>query len=337
MALMAADLGIPNYVVATTSVKFFCLMACLPNLLSDVAVLGGTTSDVNVPGLAPIPISSIPPPFKDPDHLFTSLIVANAGAFLTAKGILTNTFDGFEPETLAAANKGRVLNHLPPFLPIGPLEPYELNRDKMQCLSWLDSKPAGSVVYVSFGSRTAMSKDQIRELSKGLEGSGCSFLWVLKASKVDKEDEEELQALLGDSFLDRNKNNGMVVKTWVNQQEILEHPAIGGFINHCGWNSVMEAARKGIPMLAWPQHGDQMVNAEIVENAGLGIWERKWGSGVLVRGEEIEDRIRELMKDEKLRQSARKVGEEGRKASGVNGSSENVLTGVVEFLKQKRN
>ncbi|KAF3444823.1 hypothetical protein FNV43_RR14516 [Rhamnella rubrinervis] len=336
IAPIAADLGIPNYAVATTSVKFFSLMANLPNLLSNVAQLS-TTTEVNVPGLAPIPISSIPPPFKDPNHLFTSQIATNAPALSAAKGILINSFDGFEPETLAAANNGRVLNHLPPFLPIGPLQPYELKRDKMQCLSWLDSKPAESVVYVSFGSRTAMSKDQIRELSKGLEASGCSFLWVLKTTKVDKEDEEELQDLLGDSFLDRTKNKGIVVKTWVNQQEILEHPAVGGFITHCGWNSVMEAARRGIPVLAWPQHGDQMVNAGVVENAGLGIWERKWGWGVLVNGEEIAIRIKELMENEKLRRSARKVGEEGMKASEVDGSSEKVLTGVIEFLKQKSN
>lgn len=335
---IASDLGIPNYIVATTSAKFFCLMAYLPTLLSDFAQLS-RIAEVKVPGLASLPISSIPPPFKDPNHLFTAQLATNARALSAAKGILVNTFDGFEPETLASANNGRVLNHLPPFLPIGPLEPYELKKEEMHCLSWLDSKPAESVIYVSFGSRTAMSKDQIRELSKGLERSGCSFLWALKTSKVDKDDKEELKDLLGDSFLERTEKNGMVVKGWVNQQEILDHPAIGGFINHCGWNSVMEAARQGIPMLAWPQHGDQMVNAEIVDNAGLGILERKWGWGleVLVDGEEIAERIRELMGNEKLKSNARKVGEEARKANGVDGSSEKVLMGVIEILKHKKN
>ncbi|KAM1076175.1 hypothetical protein ACFX19_024137 [Malus domestica] len=116
-----------------------------------------------------------------------------------------------------------------------------------------------------------MSNEQIKELSDGLERSGYRFLWVLKTSKVDKDDKEDLKDLLGEPFLDRTKGRGVVVKGWVNQQDILEHVAVGGFVNHCGWNSVMETARKGVPVLAWPQHGDQSVNAEVVEKAGLGI------------------------------------------------------------------
>lgn len=123
----------------------------------------------------------------------------------------------------------------------------------------------------------------------------------------------------------------------MNQQEILAHPAIGGFVNHCGWNSVMEAASEGVPLLAWPQHGDQRVNAEVVEKAGLGIWEKDWGWGVerLVKGEEIGRKIGELMENEKLRDRARKVGEEARKARGTDGSSDKVLMGVIEAVNQK--
>ena len=111
-----------------------------------------------------------------------------------------NTFESFEPETLAAVNSGRVLSNLPPILPIGPLEPFELKKDQLQSLTWLDNQPMESVVYVSFGSKTAMSKDQIRELADGLERNECRFLWVIKTSKVDKEDKDELKDLLGSHF-----------------------------------------------------------------------------------------------------------------------------------------
>lgn len=96
----------------------------------------------------------------------------------------------------------------------------------------------------------------------------------------------------------------------------------------------MEAALRGVPLLAWPQHGDQRVNAEVVENAGLGIWARDWGWDVerLVKGEEIERKTGELMKNEKLRDRARTVGEEARKARGTGGSSDKVLMGVIEVL-----
>lgn len=72
-----------------------------------------------------------------------------------------------------------------------------------------------------------MSNDQIRELGYGLDKSGCRFLWVVKTSIVDKEEKESLEELLGESFLERIKNRGMVVKEWVNQDKILAHPAIG--------------------------------------------------------------------------------------------------------------
>jgi len=31
------------------------------------------------------------------------------------------------------------------------------------------------------------------------------------------------------------ENNGLVVNEWVNQWEILNHKAIGGFMSHCEW------------------------------------------------------------------------------------------------------
>ncbi|GFZ19281.1 hypothetical protein Acr_27g0010200 [Actinidia rufa] len=239
----------------------------------------------------------------------------------------------FESETIHALNNGRVLSCLPPVHPIGPLDPYEL--EKGPRLPWLDDQSVGSVVYISFGSKTAMSKDQIRELANGLEISRCAFLWVLKTRKVDTDDNEELQEVLEESFLERTKNRGIVVKEWVKQEEILAHPAIGGFVSHCGWNSVTEAARHGVPVLAWPQVGDQRANAEVVERAGLGVWVREWGWGVerLVRGEEIGEKVRVMMSDRELRSRAREVGEEARTAWGVNGSSEKALMGVIDGLK----
>ena len=71
-----------------------------------------------------------------------------------------------------------------------------------------------------------------------------------------------------------------------------------------------------------------------MENAGLGIGARDWGWDVelLVKREEIERKIGEMMKNEKLRDRARKVGEEARKARGTGGSSDKVLLGVIKVL-----
>ncbi|KAG6493133.1 hypothetical protein ZIOFF_048110 [Zingiber officinale] len=44
----------------------------------------------------------------------------------------------------------------------------------------------------------------------------------------------------------------MVVKDWVEQAEILRHWAVGGFVSHCGWNSVTEAALYEYRVVATP-------------------------------------------------------------------------------------
>ncbi|KAF3648683.1 putative mitochondrial saccharopine dehydrogenase-like oxidoreductase-like [Capsicum annuum] len=184
-----------------------------------------------------------------------------------------------------------------------------------------------------------MSKDQIKELGEGMLKSKQRFLWVLKSVKVDRVEETGLEELLGSSLLERikGKTHGMVVREWVKQEEILSHPAIGGFFSHCGWNSVMEAAQRGVPMLAWALHGDQRFNAEVVEKAGLGLWPKHWGwlGERLVKSEEIEEKITQLMEDHKLRSMAQKVGEEATEAWEIGGTSEKVLGQIIETLKLK--
>lgn len=95
-----------------------------------------------------------------------------------------------------------------------------------------------------------------------------------------------------------------------------------------------EAAERGIPILAWPLHGDQGVNAELLQKAGLGIWEKTWGMGNerLVKQEEIGKKIVELMDDAELRSRASKVGREARKATELGGSSDKAIMGIIENL-----
>ncbi|KAF7837253.1 UDP-glycosyltransferase 13-like [Senna tora] len=50
--------------------------------------------------------------------------------------------------------------------------------------------------------------------------------------------------------MEKLKKKGMVVETWVDQREVLGHGSVGGFVNHCGWNSVVEAAWYGVRILA---------------------------------------------------------------------------------------
>lgn len=44
---------------------------------------------------------------------------------------------------------------------VGPMNPVNVRRVGHECLDWLDKQPEASVVYVSFGSTTTISNDQI--------------------------------------------------------------------------------------------------------------------------------------------------------------------------------
>ncbi|XP_051141029.1 UDP-glycosyltransferase 708G1-like [Andrographis paniculata] len=325
IAQITEDLSIPTYTLITTSARFFCLMVNLSLLLAAGNVNGGT---IDVPGLGQVPVSSIPPPMLNPNHFFSATITENTPPLPKLKGILLNTFTWFESEAIEALNS----SGLAPILPVGPLQPLQAVQGGSN-LPWLDQQAQESVLFISFGSRTALSKEQIRELGAGLEKSGCNFLWVLKGSKVDKEDNQEVEELIGEGFLERTQSKGLVVKGWVDQDQVLGHPSIGGFMSHCGWNSVMEAARLGVPILAWPLHGDQKINAEVVEKIGLGLWSSRdwgWGGQKLVGRDEIADKIMEVMMDKKVRDRAKQIKEKACLVRDANGDTELKLQEIIQ-------
>lgn len=329
---VVTGVGLPCHLLFTSSAAMLSLCAHFPAFIATKTTAG--VDDVEIPGLRTVPKASIPLPLHDPNNLFTTQFVENGRILQKADGILINTFHALEQDALDALNGGKVVPGLPPVVAIGPLKPV------MACeggspLPWLDAQPARSVVYVSFGSRTVMSVDQMKELGTGLERSGCRFLWVVKSKVVDREEEVELGELLGDEYLKRVKERGLVVKGWVEQEEILRHRAVGGFVSHCGWNSVTEAALHGVPILAWPRIGDQRVNADIMARGGLGIWVKEWsweGEEKVVRGEEIGERVRELMEDEGLRASAARLGKDAVKAVALDGSSGKGLAAFIGKL-----
>ncbi|KAL9224975.1 hypothetical protein vseg_000949 [Gypsophila vaccaria] len=322
--------NIDCYTVITSSARFFSAM------LRRVHVGFVKGEDVVIPGLGPIPSDEVPPLMYNSNHVLSRLSEVNCKHLKQAKGVILNTFDFFEKDAISALESGKVWCDLPPVFPLGPLHPLAFEKGSNN-VSWLDEQPPKSVVFVSFGSRTAMSKEQITEIGDGLDKSGMRFLWVIKTVVVDKEDKEDLHDLLGEAFFERTKGRGLVLKEWVNQEEILSHPSINGFVTHCGWNSVMEAAQRGVPLLAWPLHGDQRINAGVVKAAGLGIWERSWGwvGEKLIKGNEVAENIKELMTSESLRESAAIVGEEARKAWEKNGSSSQRFSEILSMSLTK--
>nr|QLF98862.1 2-hydroxyflavanone C-arabinosyltransferase [Scutellaria baicalensis] len=328
---IAADFSLPTYTLIVTSARFFSLMAHLPRLLEQEDDIS-KKSEVCVPHLDPIQVSSIPPQMLDRRHFFVETITSNVASLSYLKGVLINTFTWLEPEAVEALKRNGV-DHI---LPIGPLEAIKAEESDMD-LPWLEEQAPKSVLFISFGSRGAHTKEQLREFAAALEKSGWRFLWVLKSGKVDREDKEETEDILGSSFLERTKNRGVVIKGWADQERILAHSAIGGFVSHCGWNSVVEAAKLGVPVLAWPPHGDQRVNAEVVEKVELGLWVRGWGwaGERLIGRDEIAEKLIELRNDERLRERVKEVREKAREERESGGISETLIRDLIHSLKIK--
>ncbi|MCD7458962.1 hypothetical protein HAX54_039713 [Datura stramonium] len=154
------------------------------------------------------------------------------------------------------------------YVPVGPLvRAPETENEHSEIMDWLNRKERCSTVFASFGSEYFLSKKEMEELALGLELSKVNFLWVIRFPVRQKTSLEEA---LPKGFLERVEDRGKVVQGWAPQLRILEHSSIGGFVSHCGWSSVMEGLKLGVPIIAMPMHLDQPLNAKSIVDAGIG-------------------------------------------------------------------
>ncbi|XP_057475732.1 UDP-glucosyltransferase 29-like [Actinidia eriantha] len=185
----------------------------------------------------------------------------------SCKIILYNTFRDLEGkyiDSLSILTEKKIV-------PIGPLvqEPVlDATEETKTIMKWLHNKPNSSTVFVSFGSEYYLSNEEREEVSHGLEISGVNFIWVVRFSLGEKVSFEEALPM---GFVERVGERGLVVEGWAPQAQILAHSSTGGFVSHCGWNSVLESLKFGVPVVAMPMHLDQPLNARLVEEVGVGV------------------------------------------------------------------
>ncbi|KAG5052311.1 hypothetical protein AAZX31_02G175500 [Glycine max] len=187
---------------------------------------------------------------------------------------------------------------------LGPFNPLAIekkdSKTRHTCLEWLHKQEPNSVMYVSFGTTTSLTVEQIEEIATGLEQSKQKFIWVLRdADKGDIFDGNGTKWYeLPNGFEERVKGIGLIVRDWAPQLEILSHTSTGGFMSHCGWNSCLESITMGVPILAWPVHSDQPRNSVLItEVLKVGLVVKDWAQrNVLVSASVVENAVRRLMK-----------------------------------------
>ncbi|TVU30731.1 hypothetical protein EJB05_22366, partial [Eragrostis curvula] len=227
-----------------------------------------------------------------------------------------------------------ILSRYPTILPVGPL-PTGLRQGKplgnfwpedASCMSWLDKQADRSVVYVAFGSIAVLDRKQFHELARGLELSGRPFLWVVRPGLAD-------DLTFPDGFLETVAKRGKIV-SWSPQHKVLAHPAISCFVSHCGWNSVMEGVRNGLPFLTWPYFADQFINESYVCDVWkTGLRLLKDDDSGLVTSSHIATQLEKLLNDAITTSRAFELQQVAFKSISKDGTSQQNLETLINTMR----
>ncbi|KAH7414816.1 hypothetical protein KP509_14G012700 [Ceratopteris richardii] len=241
--------------------------------------------------------------FNDASHPFVKLLTEIVSCSKHSERVLINSVIKLEPMAFKALQiQGVKAFDVGPL----PMPGKEESSSKAECISWLNSQGDHSVIYIAFGSVATLSVEEMHELASGLEGSGCSFMWVIRK---DNRGEKELPQILPEGFLERTKDRGLII-SWAPQVEVLSHRAVGGFLSHCGWNSTFESLQEGVPMLCCPRFSDQRINCHyICEQWNTGVEVMRTDTGGLERSY-VEAGVKALLHGEeglKARHNAQRI------------------------------
>lgn len=302
---VGAELGIPTYFFLTTCTASLAFSLHKPVIHDQTTLsfqdLAGAF--VHAPGVPPIPVDHLPAFLLDPDSLSTKFFLELPERLCNSQGLIVNSCRSLEPRATDAIVSGLCTyrgRQTPPLYCIGPLiKPEETGTERHECLAWLDGQPKARVVFLCFGSLGRFSAEQIKQMAAGLETSGQRFLWVVRRPPGDEhQPADDLDALFPTGFLHRTKERGLVVMSWAPQREVLAHGAVGGFVTHCGWNSVLEAVMAGVPMLAWPLYAEQRMNKVfLVEEMQLAVAMEGYGKE-MVDAQEVAAKVRWLIESD---------------------------------------
>ncbi|KAG2699858.1 hypothetical protein I3843_07G207000 [Carya illinoinensis] len=286
----------------------------------------------------------LPNSLRQMDSCLSQFFVEAEKSDLGSSGVIVNSFSELEKEHIASleslyGNGTRAWCVGPLFL-YGEMEGERTTQQNGQTslrkwASWLNRhEEENSVIYVAFGSQADLSESQLDELAYGLELSEMDYILVVR-SKSNWEPPSDIVS---------EGKKGLILKEWIDQKWVLAHRAVGGFLSHCGWNSVLESLSMGVPILAWPMQNEQHLNARfLVEEIKVGVQVPTVSreEGKIVRREVICEAVKELMggdgSGKKAREKAMELGKWAKRAVQVGGSSYKCLDELIHQLSHQVN
>ncbi|KAG2260629.1 hypothetical protein Bca52824_079923 [Brassica carinata] len=325
---IACSENIPCYIFMTANLAYLGFLKYLPErhrLTPSEFDLSSGERELSIPVfLNKVPASVIPRGVFN--KLYYKTFVNIGQRLHEARGILVNSFSDAEPH--AAEHFSRGGGNYPRVYPIGPVldltgltktEPPSAQYEEM--MKWLDEQPDSSVLLLCFGSMGVFSASQIKQIAHALELVGVRFIWAIRTNTAGDGDPHEP---LPEGFADRTMGRGIVC-SWAPQVDILAHKATGGFVSHCGWNSIQESLWYGVPIATWPMYAEQQLNAfEMVKELGLAVEIR------LDYVADGDNATPEIVSAGEIATAVKEMSAMARKALGDGGSS---MVATIDFIR----
>ncbi|CAK7339524.1 unnamed protein product [Dovyalis caffra] len=347
--MVADEFEMLKYVYFSSNAWFLALTIYMPVLDKVVEEeYVDQKEPLEIPGCKAVRVEDVVDPMLDRSNQQYLEYVRMGMDIPKCNGILLNTWEDLQHKTLEALRDEELLGQLfrVPLYPVGPLmRPTKpLDQRSGELFLWLDNQPNESVIYVSFGNGGTLSIEQMVELAWGLELSRQRFIWVVRPPTrktrdgsfftVESGEVNSMASYFPEGFLDRIQDVGLVIQDWAPQVDILNHPSIGGFLSHCGWNSMLESISNGVPMIAWPLYVERRMNAALLtEELGVAMRSNILASEGVVGREEIEMTIRTIMGDKegtKIRKRVKELKCSAERTLSEGGSSSNALSLVAK-------
>uniref|UniRef100_A0A914EL31 glucuronosyltransferase n=1 Tax=Acrobeloides nanus TaxID=290746 RepID=A0A914EL31_9BILA len=158
------------------------------------------------------------------------------------------------------------------------------------------SKGQTGVIFISLGSNVATTylpyefKKNFIDALKSLP----EYHFIMKIEKDDNEIPEFCKGI-----------PNIYLTYWAPQTSILSNPRVLAFVTHGGYNSMLEVAKFGVPVLVLPFFGDQFRNGRVSERNG---WGKVFNKVKLLHGsEEFLEAIKDVVIDESFKKNAKRT------------------------------